>query len=219
MTKLAHSFSALKMYENCPQRYYRQRIKKDVKDVGSAASKEGERVHKALERRLGEGMALPKDMKQYEKLCAMLESKSGDMTVEEQLCLDYNLKPVSWFDKDAFFRVMTDVMIMKGDTAVYIDWKNGKRNIDYFQLDSTAANIFQHFPEINEVKTTLVWLKTMQMDSQTYTREDHYNKLWGDIYGRVALVEESLEKGEWPAKPSGLCGWCPAQTSCDSAKI
>ena len=79
MTKLAHSYSALKMYENCPQRYYRQRIIKDVRDVGNNASKEGERAHKSLERRLTEGFPLPAELKKFETLCAMLESKPGDL--------------------------------------------------------------------------------------------------------------------------------------------
>ena len=52
MTNLTHSFSAIKMYENCPKRYYHQRITKEVKDTGSDATIYGERVHEALEHRL-----------------------------------------------------------------------------------------------------------------------------------------------------------------------
>ena len=43
--KLAHSYSSIKLFENCPLRYYRQRIKKDVVDEGGEASKHGERIH------------------------------------------------------------------------------------------------------------------------------------------------------------------------------
>ena len=49
MTKLAHSYTALKMYENCPKRYYHQRITKEVVDQPGTATVYGERVHKQLE--------------------------------------------------------------------------------------------------------------------------------------------------------------------------
>ena len=35
---LTHSYSALKLYENCPYRYYHQRIAKTVVDKGGEAS-------------------------------------------------------------------------------------------------------------------------------------------------------------------------------------
>ena len=37
-TNLTHSFSSIKMYENCPKRYYHQRITKEVQDTGSDAT-------------------------------------------------------------------------------------------------------------------------------------------------------------------------------------
>jgi len=46
--KLSHSYSAIKLYENCPLRYFRQRIVKDVVDEGGEASKYGERIHEYL---------------------------------------------------------------------------------------------------------------------------------------------------------------------------
>lgn len=219
MTKLAHSFSSLKMYENCPQRYYRQRILKDVRDVGSAASKEGERVHKALERRLDEGLQLPKDLANAEPVCKSIEASPGDVMVEKELTLNDMLKPVSWFDKDAWFRVKVDVLVLNGDTVTVLDWKNGKRNVDTFQMESTAANIFMHYPEVTKVKTALVWLQSMKTDIDTYTKKDDFHSSWESIYGRVSLIEKSAEKDEWPAIPSGLCNYCPAQTSCKYAKV
>lgn len=206
------------MYENCPQRYYRQRIKKDVRDVGSAASKEGEKVHKALELRLDEGKPLPKDLEHMEPLCAKLDAAAGELFAEQKYTLNERLDVVDWFDDGAWIRVMIDVLIINGTTAVVIDWKNGKRNIDHFQMESTAAQIFMHYPEIETVKTTLVWVKHGKTDPETYTRKDNFNSSWEAIYERVALIEKSVEKDEWPAKPSGLCGWCPAQTSCQYAK-
>jgi hypothetical protein len=219
MTKLAHSFSALTMYENCPQRYYRQRIKKDVKDLGSKASEEGQRIHKMLELRLTDGRELPEELQSVELLCSKIESAPGELLIEEELTLNDALKPVGWFDKDAWFRVKVDVLLINGSTAVVLDWKNGKRKVDYFQMESTAANIFMHYPEVETVKTSLIWLKTMATDPEIYTKKEHFHSSWESIYERVSLIEKSLEKDEWPAKPSGLCSYCPAQTSCKYAKV
>ena len=47
--KLSHSYSSIKMYENCPKRYEYQRVTKEVVDTGSEATKFGERVHADLE--------------------------------------------------------------------------------------------------------------------------------------------------------------------------
>ena len=66
---LTHSFSSIKMYENCPKRYYHQRIRKEVQDKGSDATIYGERIHEALEHRLESKVNLPKESEGYEVLC------------------------------------------------------------------------------------------------------------------------------------------------------
>ena len=71
---LSHSFSSIKMYENCPKRYYHQRITKEVKDTGSDATIYGERVHEALEHRLGKQVALPTESEAYD--CLLYTSPS-----------------------------------------------------------------------------------------------------------------------------------------------
>ena len=47
--RLNHSYSAFKQFDNCPLRYYRQRVLKDIKDEMGEAGLEGDRQHKALE--------------------------------------------------------------------------------------------------------------------------------------------------------------------------
>ena len=60
--KLTHSYSSIKMYENCPKRYYHQRVMKEVQDTGSDATKYGERVHASLEHRLVDSKPLSDDV-------------------------------------------------------------------------------------------------------------------------------------------------------------
>jgi len=223
MSTLTHSYSALKLYENCPLRYYRQRIAKDVKDQAGEASLYGERVHKQLEDRLKpvEPVVLPDDIAHYEALCRSIElmAKGGSLHVEQELTLSENLTPTGWWDADAWMRSKLDVLVItpSGKTAIVCDWKTGKRKPDFFQMELFAAQVFKHYPEVQRVRSTLIWLKDLQMDSETYLRENS-PKLWAKIMEKVGMIESSVKHDNWPAKPSGLCPYCPARSTCDFAR-
>lgn len=218
--KLAHSYSSIKLYEQCPLRYYRQRVLKDVVDEGGEASKHGERIHEFLEKRLAENAELPQEAIRYEPLCKSVEKLSTDaqLHIEKELVLTDELKPTGWWDADAWLRSKLDVLVVRDTTAVVMDWKTGKRRVDFFQLKLFAAQVFKHYPEVNTVKTTLVWLKDMKMDTETYEREQA-NKIWENILSRITQIYKSLDHDNWPAKPSGLCRYCPARHDCDFANV
>ena len=217
--KLSHSYSSIKLYENCPLRYYRQRIIKDVTDPGGEASKHGERIHAFLEGRL-KGSGLDAEVAQYEPLCASVESlaKQGTLHIEKELVLTENLVPTGWWDSDAWLRSKLDVLVVIDSTAVVMDWKTGKRNADQFQMQMFAAQVFKHFPDVQQVKTSLVWLKTMEMDTEVYNRAD-INTVWAEIMKRIQRIHSSVEHDNWPAKPSGLCRFCPCRHDCDYARV
>jgi len=219
--KLSHSYSAIKLYENCPLRYYRQRVIKDVVDEGGEASIYGARVHELLEKRLAENAELPQEVARYEPLCQSVESlcsQGGELHVEKELVLTEELKPTGWWEPDAWLRSKLDILVLLGDNAIVMDWKTGKRRADSFQMEMFAAQVFKHYPEVKEVKTSLVWLKSMALDTDTYHREVA-NDLWNGIMRRIRRIYESLEYENWPAKPSGLCRFCPARHDCDYALL
>lgn len=218
--RLSHSYSAIKLYENCPLRYYRQRILKDVSDDGGEASRYGERVHEYLELRLKEAADLPQDISHYEVLCATVEglANGGELHIEKELVLTEELTPTGWWEPDAWLRSKLDVLVIRGDTAYVMDWKTGKRNPDFFQLKLFAVQVLKHFPEVQHVKTSLVWLKQLQMDTEEYSREQS-NEIWAEIMGKIRRIYNSLEHDTWPARPSGLCRYCPARHDCDFALV
>ena len=218
MTKLSHSFSAIKMYENCPKRYYHQRVLKEVKDQGGEATIWGERVHKFLEDRLAKATELPQEVARYDPLCQSIVKLAigGELLVEQQLTLNVALEPTSWFSKDAWMRSIVDVLVIRGDEAIMFDWKTGKRRPDFSQLELFALQVFKHYPEVKRVRTAFVWLKDLSMDHETYTR-DNEPELWARLMNKVVRIEKSLETDTWPAKPSGLCNWCPCKNFCEYA--
>lgn len=216
MTKLSHSFSSIKMYENCPKRYYHQRVLKEVKDQGGEATIWGERVHKFLEDRLAKATELPQEVARYDPLCQSIVKLAigGELLVEQQLTLNVALEPTSWFSKDAWMRSIVDVLVIRGDEAIMFDWKTGKRRPDFSQLELFALQVFKHYPEVKRVRTAFVWLKDLSMDHETYTR-DNEPELWARLMNKVVRIEKSLETDNWPAKPSGLCNWCPCKNFCE----
>jgi hypothetical protein len=208
------------LYENCPYRYFRQRILKDVVDEGGEASKYGERVHQYLEMRLKQDGLLPQEVAHYEPLCASVEriAKDGELHIEKELVLNDNLTPTGWWDADAWLRSKLDILVISGNDAVVMDWKTGKRNPDFFQMQIFAAQVFKHFPDVVRVKTSLVWLKTMEMDTENYDRVS-INAIWAEIMKRIQRIHTSLEHDNWPMRPSGLCRFCPARHDCVSARV
>lgn len=218
--RLSHSYSSIKLYENCPLRYFRQRVVKDVVDEGGEASKYGERVHAFLETRLKENALLPQEVAHYESLCSAVEriAHNGELFVEKELVLTDNLTPTTWWESDAWLRSKLDILVISGDMANVMDWKTGKRNADQFQMQLFAAQVFKHYPEVTRVKTSLVWLKDMTMDTETYYRSD-VNTIWAEVMKRIQRINDSLEHDNWPAKPSGLCRYCPARHNCDYARV
>ena len=203
--RLSHSYSSIKLYENCPLRYFRQRVLKDVVDEGGEASKYGERIHTFLETRLKENSLLPQEVAHYEPLCASVEriSKGGELHIEKELVLSENLTPTGWWDADAWIRSKLDILVINGSIANVMDWKTGKRKADQFQMQLFAAQVFKHFPEIDVVKTSLVWLKTFEIDTETYQRSE-VNPIWADIMKRIQRIHSSLEHDNWPATPAAF---------------
>jgi hypothetical protein len=218
--KLSHSYSRLKLYENCPLRYYRQCIVKDVTDSGGEASKHGERIHKYLEERLASNASLPQEAAVYEVLCKSVEAmaEGGELLIEKELVLTDQLTPTGWWEPDAWLRSKLDILVIRGDTAYVMDWKTGKRNPDNFQMLLFAAQVFKHYPQVQKIKTVLVWLKTMQMDTEDYNRVN-MNGAWAEVMKRIRRIHDSADSGVWPARPSGLCRFCPARHDCKFAAL
>lgn len=219
MKPLAHSYSSIKMFENCPLRYYEQRIAKSVKDEGHEANIHGDRVHKALEAKLKQEGELPEDMAPYKPLVDTVARAVGNglLEIEKEMTITRNMVACGWWDEGAWLRSKLDVFITKGADAFIFDWKTGKRRVDPFQLKLFAAQVFLNYPEIKTVKTALIWLKTSEIDSETYQR-DEAKLLWQEVLTRIHRIERAQKYNNWPAKPSGLCPYCPLFKTCTYAR-
>lgn len=215
--QLSHSYSALKLFENCPKRYYHQRIAREVKDVPGEASLHGERVHKSLEKKLLGEQELPTELQEITPVCEKLSASKGELAPEKKLALDTNLTPSEWFAQETWIRAQLDVLIIDAGKAVILDWKTGKRRPDPFQLELSAMMVFTHHPGVNEISAGFFWIPDKKLDPYKYRREQ-YDRLLNTTLGKINRVEEALTINVWPAKPSGLCNYCPCKAFCSYAK-
>jgi hypothetical protein len=216
--KLSHSYSALKMFENCPLRYFKQRIEKSVVDKGGEASLYGERIHKLLEDAL-KGAAPGDEILAYVPILDTIRAKAegAQILAEQEYTLNAQLVPTGWWDDDAWIRSKLDVLVLFEKRAVMFDYKTGKRRPDFNQLELFALQVFSHHPSIDIVSTGFIWLKDFSTDRETYHRSQ-MPALWQSLLARIRAVEKAAETNIWPAKPSGLCPYCPARKTCPHAR-
>lgn len=208
------SYSALTSYETCPHRHYLTRVAKTVKEQEGEAARWGKRVHQAFEDRIKTGKPLPTGLTQWEPMMQRLEGGKGEILAETQIALDENYQPVEWFDRRVWVRCVIDFGAINGSHAVLLDYKTGKPKPDSDQLRLFAAVIMALRPEVQTVSTGFVWLKTKNIYTEEFTR-DQLPSLWQTFLPRVQRLGRSLEQDDWPKRPSGLCrNWCPC-TGCE----
>jgi hypothetical protein len=211
----AWSHTSLTAFETCPKQYYHTKVAKDVaQDFGEAAAW-GNKVHKLLEERLTLSTPLPDYLQHCEPIVKDILSRDGQLLVEEKVALDKDLRPVTFFAKDAWCRGVLDVGKVNERNAVILDWKTGKRKPDNDQLKLFAAFTFAKFPWVEKIATAFVWLKDNKLDKKVFTRKQDLAGIWSEVMPRVNRLDAAYQKDSWPAKPNGLCkAWCPVK-SCE----
>jgi CRISPR/Cas system-associated exonuclease Cas4 (RecB family) len=210
---LAHSYSSLKLFDNCPKRYYHERISREVRQETGEAQLHGERVHKALEKKLLKEEELPPDLDKFTTVCDKLINSSGELLPENKLALNKNFLPTSWMGDDTWLRCQIDVLVVDNSKATVLDWKTGKRRPDPFQLLVAAVMVFAHWENIENIDAGFFWLPDKKIDPYNYKRSE-YEQLVRTIKLKTNRVEEAFVHDVWPAKPSGLCKSCPCRSFC-----
>lgn len=211
MKKFAWSWSALNAFETCPHQFYRLRVARDIKEKESPALLEGNRQHKAFERRLKDKAPLPADLKRWEPMCKKIEAAPGELLVEHKVALTADLKPTTFFAKDVWVRGVFDVAIVRDNFVRIGDWKTGKRKKENEQLKLFAALAHAAFGGVRKIKTSFWWLPAAKADNEEFDAEA-VPLIWQEFEPRVERMREAYEEDVWQKRPSGLCrGWCPVK--------
>ena len=212
---IAWSHSRLESFETFAFRFFQTSVHKSVPDPPGEAATWGTTVHAALEARLThDGTELPKTLKAYEPYAQKVESMvapGGKLYAEQRIALTQDLKFTEFFDKNAWVRLIADVLIDNGESVIVLDWKTGKRKENTAQLNLTAAVVPSVYPKAQVIHTGYVWLKDKKVDIAQY-QASQAKDLWKQFLPRVARLEQAHATNTWEKRPSGLCRrWCPVR--------
>lgn len=207
----AWSFSVLDMFELCHKKYFHLKVEKDFKDSDNEAASDGKFIHVAMFNRVINGVALPIQLRQHESIADRFATTKGEKTGEMKLALNEAFEPRDFFANDVWVRAVLDLLIVRGDTAILVDWKTGKKKERWDQLRLAAAVLSRYMPEIEHFKLVFVWLKDHDL-SQSEVGKADMKAIWLEFLPRVSVIKDAIRTTDFPAMQSPLCAWCPVTT-------
>ena len=209
----AWSYSSIKTFDQCAKKYFHLKVVKDVKDEPGEAADYGTAVHEAAELFIKHGTPIPEKFAFMRPIVEPLAQKKGTKATEIKLGVTSDMKPCGFFDKNVWYRGIADLLILNGSEAWLIDYKTGKnaKYADMKQLDLLAGAIFIHYPEVETIKSALLYVVSQDMPRKIHHRQ-HLPTYMSVFDTQLDQLEAAMEHGVWNANPSGLCGWCPVET-------
>ena len=207
------SFSSLKQYKTCPKQYYELRVAKNYTSKDGEASIYGKEVHKALEEYVKNNKPLPKNYEQFKIMVDPLLDIAGTKYCEKEMALTTDLKPCGFNTGEYWVRGIADLLIVDGDVAFIVDYKTGKTNYaDTSQLKLMAAMTFAHHPEVQKIKSALMFVSHNVFICEEYLRNE-IESLWALFKADLRRLDMAFENALWPANPNGLCkNYCPVDS-------
>lgn len=214
------SYSSLDLFNQCPHKYYRLKVKKDIKEPISDHLVYGLDVHKAAEDFIGKGTPIPEKYKFIEPALLKLKAYEGEKLCEYRMGLTKNLEPCKFFDKGVWWRGVADLIILNGDSAKIVDYKTGKssKHADTKQLEILSLAVFKHFPQVKRVKGGLLFVVANDFVKNEYDAEqtDVYWQRW---LTNTAQLEKAFEVNVWNPRPNFTCkNWCPVKDCTHNGK-
>ena len=177
-TKPAWSFSSIKTFDQCPKKYYHLKVVKDYEEnFKTEPILYGNEFHAAAENYVsGKVDTLDPRFDYAQATLDKLKGMKGEKLCEFKMGLTENLEPCGFYDKDVWFRGVSDLTILDRESGVakVIDYKTGKsaKYADKGQLELMALATFKYFPEVKTVKGGLLFC-CMQ---SVYKRYIHYKQ-------------------------------------------
>jgi hypothetical protein len=212
----AWSYSSLKTFQQCPKKYYHLKVAKDVKDDGSEATVYGKELHKVAEDYIKDGTPIPERFAFIQKTVDALKNIPGEKHTEIELGVSNKngkLNPCGFYDKEAWYRGIAELLIVNGDEGYLVDYKSSKnaKYADLKQLDLLAGAVFAHFPELKTLKSALIFVVSNEFVNKEHNSQ-HKLAYFEHVRFDLERLEKAMETGVWNAVSGPLCGWCPVKT-------
>jgi hypothetical protein len=208
---VAWSFSSLKSFEQCPRKYYHTRVAKDVKESETEAMLYGTLVHEAAEKFIRDDEPVPEKFAFMRAPLEQLKAIPGEKHCEMKMGLTEDLEPCDFFAKNVWWRGIADLVIVNKEKglAYSVDYKTGKnaRYADTSQLDLVATAIFKYFPEVQRVKSGLLFVVSnefLKAEHEANGIEEYLKK----PKQMLARLDIAMENNVWNAINGPLCRFC-----------
>lgn len=211
--RFSFSYSRWSLWSKCPAAYKYQNIDKVPVETSPALIK-GRKVHNEIAKYLmGAADDMPASLKHFTNTGAQLrEARAAapkTVHVELQYAVDRDIRPVTWFSKNAWCRMAWDVLVeTTPQTVDAVDWKTGKPYASYEdQKQLFALGAFWRNPSLETF--TGHWLYLDHPDEPPHTAtfdRDQAVRLTEVWKGNAAIMEADRV---FPAKPSeSACRFC-----------
>jgi hypothetical protein len=213
----AWSYSSLKLFEQCPKRYYEEKVIKSIPFTQNEAALYGEQLHKAAEEYIRDGKPIDPRFDFIKPYLDKLNAIEGVKFCELKLGVkrsDGRLVACDFFDSEVWFRGVADLVIIDGDKAWIVDYKSGKsaKYADVRQLALMAAALFLKYPEVKKIKTSLLFVVSKEFVKEDF-QKDYGLSIFSELNGLLTARDKAYETGVFNPRPNGLCArWCPVKT-------
>lgn len=210
------SYSSISLFMQCPRKYHRLRVVKDIVEPVQEHLLYGSAVHKAAEEYIRDNTPIPEKYGFIQEYLDPLKAVPGEKHCEYEMGLTKDFEPCGFRDKNVWFRGIADLLIINGDKARIIDYKTSKssRYADKKQLELLSLLVFKHFPQIKTVKASLLFLVCKDLVPAEF-KEDQQHGCWQKWVVETNQLESAMITDVWNPRPNFTCrGWCPV-TDCE----
>lgn len=212
------SYSSLSLFKQCPRKYYRLRVVRDIVEPDAEHLIYGKEVHKVAEEYGRDGKPIPEKYGFIKPHVDAILAIEGEKYFEYEMGLTRDKQPCGFNDKAAWWRGIADFMVMPsdGDIGFIVDYKTGKsaRYADASQLEILSLAAFVHFPHITKIKGALMFVVSEELLSVELKRED-IPSMWAKWEIPTTRLDKAFETGVWNPSPNFSCRkWCPV-TDCE----
>lgn len=206
------SYTNIKMFSQCPHKYKTMIIDKSIPFSTTREQQSGIDVHAALEAAVSKGVALPPQFSDYQVIVDKIRSMPGQIFCEHRLAIKTDLAPSGYFDKDAWYRGILDVLVVENNSARIMDYKEGNDAYqDDDQLRENAILVFSNFPNVDTIKASFIYLQMGRITLLEIKRDQ-----MEDLVLKVSKKEVPMLRAEkmnsFPMQKSHLCNYCQVNT-------
>lgn len=205
------SYSSISLFQQCPRKYYRLRVVKDIVEPPQQHLVYGTEVHQAAEDYVCGDKALDPKYAFIKPTLDALKALPGTKLCEHEMGLTKDFEPCGFRDENVWFRGIADLIIIDGDKAHLVDYKTGKSSqyADTKQLELLALLVFKHFPNVKSVKAGLVFVVAEDLVRASFT-SDMQDNAWTRWIPEIYRLEKAMKTDVWNPVPNFTCRkFCP----------